>query len=50
MIVNPWGDIVMLGDEIQEMLLTTEIDLRVVDTIRNDIQVLNDRKPHIYQL
>jgi len=50
MIVNPWGEVLTLGDCSQEMLLTQEISLTVVDTIRRDMQVLRDRQPHIYKL
>jgi omega-amidase len=50
MIVNPWGDYVILGSQTEEMLLTAEIDLAMVDTIRNDINIFKDRKPDVYKL
>jgi omega-amidase len=49
-VVNPWGEIILLGHHEEEMLLTTEIDLSLVDTIRQDIPIFNDRKPNIYLL
>lgn len=50
MIVNPWGEILVSGNEKEEVLLTAEIDLAMVDKIRNDINVFKDRRPEIYKL
>lgn len=49
-IVNPWGDFVVLGSQSEENLLTAEIDLAMVDKIRNDINVFKDRRPEVYKL
>ena len=48
MIINPWGEYVILGSETKEELLTAEIDLAMVDKIRNDINVFKDRRPEVY--
>jgi predicted amidohydrolase len=50
MIVNPWGDVITLGSETEEMLLTAELDLAIVDTIRHDIPIFKDRQPHVYNV
>ncbi|MEZ4669568.1 MAG: carbon-nitrogen family hydrolase [Anaerolineae bacterium] len=47
MIVDPWGKIVVEGGE-QPQLLTAEIEMDVVEEIRNRIPVLADRRAELY--
>jgi omega-amidase len=47
MIVDPWGKIVIEGGE-DPMLLTAEIDLDLVDEVRERIPVFEDRRPDLY--
>ena len=50
MVINPWGEI--LGELIEEKedFLTVDIDLSIVDEIRNKIPVFKDRRPEVYNL
>jgi omega-amidase len=49
MIVDPWGDIVCeAGDT--EAMLTIKINTDMVETVRQKLPVLNDRRPHLYNL
>jgi predicted amidohydrolase len=47
MIVDPWGKIVIEGGE-DPMLLTAEIEMDLVDEVRERIPVLKDRRTDIY--
>ena len=47
MIVDPWGEIVCEAGE-TEAMLTVKIDTDVVENVRNQMQVLNDRRPNLY--
>lgn len=47
MIVDPWGKIVVEAGE-NPMLLTAEIDLALVDEIRERIPVFQDRRAEVY--
>jgi predicted amidohydrolase len=47
MVIDPWGEIVAEGDE-TEKILTTSIDLTVVDKVRSTIPVFADRRPELY--
>jgi predicted amidohydrolase len=47
MIVDPWGKIVIEGGE-DPMLLTAEIEMELVDEVRERIPVLKDRRTDIY--
>jgi predicted amidohydrolase len=47
MIVDPWGQTIVEGNE-QETLLTAEIDLDMVDEIRRSFPVLDDRRTDLY--
>jgi omega-amidase len=47
MIVDPWGKIVIEGGD-DPMLLTAEIDLDLVDEVRQQIPVFEDRRTDIY--
>lgn len=46
-IIDPWGETVVEGGE-AEMLLTAEIDLARVATVRAQIPVFRDRRPEAY--
>ncbi len=47
MVVDPWGQTVVEGNE-EEMLLTAEIDLDMVDRVRRGFPVLDDRRTDLY--
>ena len=47
MIVDPWGKIVIEGGD-SAMLLTAEIELDLVDEVRQRIPVFDDRRPDLY--
>ena len=46
-IIDPWGEAVVEGGA-TEGLLTAEIDLDLVDDVRERIKVFQDRRPEIY--
>lgn len=49
MIIDPWGDTVIeLGEN--EGVYTTEIDLDLVDAVRQKIPILQDRRPETYTI
>lgn len=48
MIVDPWGKIVAEAGE-NPMLLTAEIDLDLVEEVRERIPVFEDRRPELYE-
>ena len=47
MIVNPWGEILVEGDD-REALLIAQIDLDVVDDARQRVPVFRDRRQDVY--
>ncbi len=47
MIVDPWGKIVVEVGE-QPTVVIAEIDVDYVDTVRNRIPVLEDRRTDVY--
>lgn len=47
MVIDPWGEIIVEGDE-TERILTAELDLAVVDNVRSKIPVFADRRPELY--
>jgi predicted amidohydrolase len=47
MIVNPWGEILVEGDE-HEALLVAQIDLDLVDEVRQRVPVFRDRRVDVY--
>jgi predicted amidohydrolase len=48
-IYDPWGEAVATADD-QQQILYGEIDVTVVDKIRRDIPVFQDRVPHLYRV
>jgi omega-amidase len=47
MIVNPWGELLIEGDE-REALLIAQIDLDMVDDVRQRVPVFRDRRQDVY--
>ncbi|HZG79983.1 MAG TPA: carbon-nitrogen family hydrolase [Brevibacillus sp.] len=47
LVVNPWGEIVAEGMQ-QEEIVRAELDLSMVDEVRNRILVYDDRRPSLY--
>lgn len=47
MIVNPWGEILVEGDE-REALLVAQIDLALVEQVRQRVPVFRDRRADVY--
>lgn len=48
MIIEPWGDILWTGGD-EEELAVIDVDLSVVDEIRERIPVYDDRRPNLYE-
>jgi omega-amidase len=49
-IIGPWGETVIEGNERDEQLLTATIDLDRVRDVRASMRVLEDRRPDLYDL
>ncbi len=49
LVVDPWGDVLVEGDE-QPHLLFADLDLDLVDDVRRRMSVLQDRRPECYAL
>jgi len=47
-IINPWGEAVVEAGEIEDELVTSEIDLNEIEKVRNQIPILSDRRPDVY--
>ncbi len=47
-IISPYGDIVAMGSGKDEELVVGELDLSQVDSYRNAIPILKDRRPEVY--
>lgn len=47
-LINPWGEALAEGNEVDEALLTAEIDLKEVDRVRQHIPVFGDRRADVY--
>lgn len=48
MVIDPWGQVVVEGDD-REAVLTAELDWRMVEDVRAKIPVFPDRRPGVYQ-
>jgi omega-amidase len=46
-VIDPWGQVIIEGEQ-EQVLLTTEIDLDVVNQVRERIPVLKEVRPDIY--
>lgn len=49
LVIDPWGDIVAGGSDIEE-IITAEIDINKVKGVRETIPVFRDRAPQVYEL
>lgn len=47
LIIDPWGEIIAEADE-EEAIVTAELDLDLVDQVRQRIPVFEDRRPQFY--
>lgn len=47
MVISPWGEILAEAGE-EESVITADIDLSAIDTIRSRIPVFEDRRPELY--
>ena len=47
-VIDPWGETLVEGEE-GEVLLTTTVDLDVVDDVRRRIPIFQDRRPELYE-
>jgi len=47
MVIDPWGEVLVEGDE-NEAILRATIDLSEVVRVRGKIPVFEDRRPHLY--
>ena len=47
MIIDPWGEVIVEGDD-QEAILTATIDCNLTDEVRGRIPVFEDRRPNLY--
>lgn len=47
--VDPWGGVLVRGGESEE-IITAELDLGIIENIRNSINVFRDRKPNLYEV
>lgn len=50
MVIDPWGEVVDELTKEQEDVLIVDIDLSLVDEVRNKIPVFKDRRPETYNL
>jgi omega-amidase len=49
-IVDPYGTVISSGSDIHESLVTANIDLSMIDTVRSQIKVYQDRQPNLYHV
>jgi omega-amidase len=47
MVINPWGEVIVEGDE-GEAILTAEVRIEEVDEVRKKIPIFEDRRPDFY--
>ncbi|OAS14006.1 carbon-nitrogen family hydrolase [Paenibacillus oryzisoli] len=47
MVIDPWGEVLVEGDE-NEAILRATIDLEEIIRVRGKIPVFEDRRPHLY--
>ena len=48
-VIDPWGKTIVLATD-KENILTADIDLCILSSIRNSIHVFRDRRPELYRL
>ncbi len=49
MIIDPWGKVLSQADG-REQIITSDVDLSVIEGIRQSINVFRDRRPELYHL
>lgn len=47
MVINPWGEIIWIGKEDEELAIV-EVDFSTVDEVRERIPIYADRRPELY--
>lgn len=47
MVISPWGEILAEAGE-EETMLTADVDIASIDTVRSRIPVFEDRRPELY--
>lgn len=47
MVINPWGEVIVEGDE-SEAILTADVRVEEVDEVRKKIPIFEDRRPEFY--
>jgi len=48
MVINPWGEVIAELREEKENIITVDIDLTMVEKIRKEIPIFDDRRPEVY--
>lgn len=48
LVIDPWGQVILEGNDKQEEVLIAEVDLNEVEEIRQRIAVFDDRRPEMY--
>lgn len=48
-IIDPWGEVLAKGSDSEEIIIH-DIDLKVVEKIRNTLHVFKDRRPDVYKI
>jgi len=48
-LIDPWGEVLAKGGG-EEEIITAELDLSIIDNIRNTINVFRDRRPELYEI
>lgn len=49
MVIDPWGEVLAEGGE-EEAILSADIRLDLVDEVRRNIPIFEDRRPHLYKV
>lgn len=49
MVIDPWG-VPLARAGTTEEVITAELDMSVIEGIRNSINVFNDRRPNLYRI
>lgn len=50
MIIGPYGNILASGTQIHEELIQSEINMEMIDIVRNQIKIHQDRRPELYKI
>lgn len=49
MVVDPWGEVIEVGSEMNEETLTATLDLERVKQVRKEVPIFESRVPHLYK-